>query len=85
MSLGNIAWQRPNMATKTKLAKQREAANRIAEIMSACLSRLPKDEQERRVKAIEELKPSRNARGSTSKRVSTPQSLQLRSQGAAAA
>jgi hypothetical protein len=42
--------------TNSKTARQREAADKIASIMMACLSRLPEDEQARRVKAIEAIK-----------------------------
>jgi hypothetical protein len=48
--------------TQTKLAKQREAADRIAEIMYRSLRQLPKEQQRARVKAIQKIKIARNDR-----------------------
>ena len=72
------------MRAKTKSARQREAADKIADIMVACLSRLPEDEQERRVKAIEAISVAPSSRGNTSKRASTPRILPERSPAGAA-
>jgi hypothetical protein len=43
------------MATKGKLTKEREAANRVAEMMYAALLKLPKEEQKATVLAIKKI------------------------------
>jgi hypothetical protein len=65
--------------TKTKLAKQRKAADCIADIMIGCLRELPKEEQKLRIKAIKNGKVTRSSRGNTPKRVSTPANFRERS------
>jgi hypothetical protein len=67
------------MQDSRKLAQQKKAAKKIAEIMYASLQKLPADERTIRVEAIKELKVSRSGRGNTPKRVSTPASLRARS------
>jgi hypothetical protein len=47
------------MATKSKLSKEREAANRVAEMMYAALLKLPKEDQKTTVLAIKKIKESR--------------------------
>jgi hypothetical protein len=44
------------MATKTKVTKEREAANRVAEMMYAALLKLPKEEQKATVLTIKKIK-----------------------------
>jgi hypothetical protein len=68
------------MARNTKLAKDREAARRIAEMTSRSFEGLPKAEQKIRLEAIKSLR-IRNRK--TSKRSSTPVSLQERSEAGA--
>jgi hypothetical protein len=43
------------MKTETKLARQRKAAAKIAEIMYASLQQFPKEEQERRIREIHKI------------------------------
>jgi hypothetical protein len=69
------------MATNTKLAKEREAAKRIAEMTFRYFEKLPKAEQKIRLNAIKNLR-IRNRK--TSKRSSTPASLQEHSEAAVA-
>jgi len=47
------------MATKTKLSKERKAANRVADMMYAALRKLPKEDQRAAVLAIKKIKESR--------------------------
>lgn len=49
------------MPPKSKTAKDREAANRIAEVMYAAWKKLPEDEQKAAIKGIQSIKiaPSR--------------------------
>jgi hypothetical protein len=47
------------MATKSKLAKEREAADRVAEMMYVALLKLPKEEQEAAVLAIKKITRNR--------------------------
>jgi hypothetical protein len=68
------------MAMKTKLAKEREAAENLAEMMYTCFEKLPKAEQKIRLKAIKNLR-IRNRK--TSKPASTPRSLRSHSQASA--
>jgi hypothetical protein len=51
------------MATRSKLTKEREAANRVAEMMHAALLKLSTEEQKATVLAIKKIKESRQ--GST--------------------
>ena len=65
------------MATNAKLAREREAAERIAEMTHRFLEKLPKAEQKIRLKAIKNLR-IRNRE--TPKRSSIPASLQEHSE-----
>ncbi len=60
------------MATNTKLAKEREGAKRVAEMMYESLRNLPEEERQSRVRAIQKIKVSRR---STSKHRFTQVSL----------
>jgi hypothetical protein len=51
------------MATRSKLNREREAANLVAEMMYAALLELPKEEKKAAVLAIKKIKESRQ--GST--------------------
>ena len=63
------------MATKTKLSKERDAANRVAEMMYAALLKLPKDEQKATVLAIRKIKITRNRSRKTPKPSSIPRNF----------
>jgi len=69
------------MATNAKLAREREAAERIAEMTHRFFEKLPKAEQKIRLKAIKNLR-IRNRK--TPKRSSIPASLQEHSEAGAA-
>jgi hypothetical protein len=60
------------MPTNSKLAKEREGANKIAEMLYESLRKLPEEERQARVKAIQKIKISRR---STSKHPATQMSL----------
>ena len=68
------------MKAKTKAAKQREAADLVAEIMYASLQELPPEEQKTRVRAIQKIKITRNGNEKTPKRAPTPENFRVRSQ-----
>ncbi len=72
------------MATKTKLTKEREAANGVAEMMYAALLKLPKEEQKAAVLAIKKIKIARNRSRKTPKPFSIPASFRQSSNGAIA-
>jgi len=61
------------MKTESKRARQKKAARKIAEIMYASLQKLPKEEQEERIRAIQKITIRRKTNGKTPKRASTPQ------------
>jgi hypothetical protein len=48
----------------SKAARQRQAANRIAEIMYAALKKLPENEQSAAIKAVQEVKITPNRKTS---------------------
>lgn len=75
-------WHNIYVKPKKKAEKEREGANRVAEIMYAALTKLPKTEQKDVVKAIQAIKINVNRNRSKSKRSSTPQSLRVSSSGA---
>jgi len=64
------------MATKTVLAEERQAADRLAEITRHHFEKLPASERKTRLKAMKNLR-IRNRK--TSKRSSTPATLRERS------
>ena len=72
------------MATKTKLTKEREAANRVAEMMYAALLKLPKQEQEATVQAIKKIKITENRSRKTPKPSSIPRNFRRSSSAAIA-
>ncbi|HWZ24260.1 MAG TPA: hypothetical protein VN037_03190 [Verrucomicrobiae bacterium] len=76
-------WHNIYVKPKNKAEKEREGADRVAEIMYAALTKLPKIEQKDAVKAIQAIKINVNRSRSTSKRSSIPQSLRESSNGAA--
>lgn len=76
-------WHNIYVKPKNKAEKEREGANRVAEIMYAALTKLPKEEQKDVVKAIQAIKINVNRNRSKSKRSSIPQSLRESSNGAA--
>ena len=69
------------MSIKTKAAKERDAAKRIAEMTYCYFEKLPKTEQKIRLKAIKKLR-IRNRK--TSKHSSIPASYQEHSEAAVA-
>ena len=50
------------MKAKLKSAKKAQGAEQIAEIMYAALQRFPKEEQEAKVRAVEQVKIVKNRR-----------------------
>jgi len=76
-------WHNVYVKLKNKAEKEREGANRVAEIMYAALTKLPKEEQKDAVKAVQAIKVNVSRNRSKSKRSSTPQSLRVSSSGAA--
>jgi hypothetical protein len=70
------------MKPKSSAAKQREAANRIAEIMYSALKKLPREEQPTAVAAVQKVKIVASRKPST--RSATPRNLP-KSSGAATA
>src|ERR1700687_5383747 len=77
--LGTKAFQ---MRAETKLARQKKAARKVAEIMYASLQQFPEEEQERRIKEIHKIalksrskpsrKPSKHSSTRANPRVSRP-------------
>jgi hypothetical protein len=55
-----IAWHNIYVKPKNKAEKEREGADRIAEIMYAALTKLPKPEQKDAVKAVQAIKINGN-------------------------
>ena len=68
------------MKLSAKAARQREAANRIAEIMYAALKKLPENEQAVAIEAVQKVKITANKKAS--KRSSTPRNLRKSSTAA---
>jgi hypothetical protein len=68
------------MKTEGKLARQKKAARKIAEIMYASLQQFPEEEQEKRIKEIHKIalkidsKPSRKLSKRSSTRRNLPES-----------
>jgi hypothetical protein len=60
--------------TKSKATRERESAERIAEIMYAALKKLPAGEQSAAIEAVQKVKIARSRKAS--KRSSTPRDLQ---------
>jgi hypothetical protein len=58
---------------RAKAARQRRAANRIAELMYAALKKLPANDQSAAIEAVQKVKITPNRKAS--KRSSTPQNL----------
>jgi hypothetical protein len=65
------------MSAKEKLARQKKAADQIAEIMLKSLEQFPEAEQEARIRRIEKTKIRRTPVGKSSKPVSIRQSRRV--------
>jgi hypothetical protein len=61
------------MKPESKLARQKKAARKVAEIMYASLQKFPREEQEERIRAIQKIAIKRKTNGKTPKRASTPE------------
>jgi len=67
-------WHNIYVKLKNRAEKEREGADRVAEIMYAALTKLPKTEQKDAVKAIQAIKINVNRNRSKSKRSSSESS-----------